>query len=248
MVKKHLKTNLPVLFTICVAFMSIGQLAVAGENKDAEDAVFNEPKGDNSFVQIVLGIGDYIAQDRLKEVQSPGSKAVGEAEEALDEAKSNAEDSAEREAQLKAYTEQRNELQKLTTRSAEEERALKKIKKKILDAKAEPILSKSERAAAIEKAETNLSKARAAALKGKIGSRAIKSVVIAGRVLLIIDLAGRFYIWNVMDANPTLTPVGTYMWHYAKKAFESDKHDKNLPSESSSSSNSQSKPSANEAR
>ncbi len=87
-------------------------------------------------------------------------------------------------------------------------------------------VSEAARTAALENASRAMTEVRGALLNGAnaikgegIVTRGMKGIRMAGSALFIMDIASRIYVWNAMDRNPTLTPVGSYLHKEGSKLF-----------------------------
>lgn len=83
-------------------------------------------------------------------------------------------------------------------------------------------VTSEEKEKAIQDASKEINRLRAKGIKVSKLAHSIKSMKIVGGSLLMMDVAGRIIVWNCLDADPTLTPVGTFLFKSAKKALDSE--------------------------
>jgi hypothetical protein len=222
---------------------------VFAQNKTKSDKVFDEPKKGEG-TQVLLGLGELYLAKMAWPDQSEKSNILRSAENDLESAKALITETEKAEkvrniqsilgtasgdqltpsqkADLVAFFNANNpDGDELTTAKLLPEdlaQAEDFARAELQRAKAINVVTVAAKAESIEKAGAELTKARQAALAGldkeaKL-AKTIRGVRKVGSSLFILDVASRIYVWNALDANPTLTPVGTFAWKKASALFE----------------------------
>lgn len=198
---------------IVAALLAQGTLANAG-NRDGGDALFNEP-AKNGGTQVLLGIGELIVAERLKPGMSETQKMLSQAEAKLQLAQDLPTSEAQRKATLKAILENTENYTDEIYGEENREVLKPRVAKRVESLKSAAIVTRAEKAAAVQAMETSLSAVRASALESlqKVGAldKSIRIVRYGASLVLVGDVAARVYIWNALDANPTLSPAAAYI-------------------------------------
>lgn len=227
---------------LVLLFVASCPIAFAGENKDSQDAVFNQPQT-AGWTQVLLGLVDYGGERGLKQVRPQEVKNLEAAERELKRI-----DEAPLTWQEKSRADILYDQQRASGTEADEIRSMNRSKDQIRLDRIK--MNRTVRAADFRRATESLQDARAAALVAnqRFGNRAIKGAALVGRVIFLTDLAGRIYVWNALDASPTLTPVGTATWHKAQNALHLNEPSKARSARSAVQSNQPSEPAATSAQ
>ena len=177
-----------------------------GDNRGAEDKIFNEPTKAIG-AQFLLGFAEAYAAIMLT---GPGDKISSEkrtlknAQDELKKANGLFTSQVDKNISLGEF-EKWSKRENLST-------ANKAAYTRVL---ASPVVSVEEKATAIKRADENVAKAREKVIKRaqKLGlmSKAFKVVRVGTIVVLVGDILTRVYVWNAMDANPTISPAATYI-------------------------------------
>ena len=196
------------IIVLCTSFAQAG-------NRDAADEIFDEPKV-SGWTQILIGFVEFLAASSVYPGLSNEAKLVKTTELNLALAEDLPTSEAERKAKIDALLHNPNNFD-FDMDIGNEYELKKKAAHRLEKLRSAIIVSEADRAKAISKASTEVGKAREAALKAAqakgLISKTVKIARIGGSVLLVGDVLARIYIWNAMDANPTLSPAGTYLYH-----------------------------------
>jgi hypothetical protein len=210
--------------TIVLFLFVCPQFGFADGNKGDDDSVFTEPaRGDEK--QVLLGLVDYATAYGIWSIRSQAMKAVRDAEKTLAVLGRDPDFTGALALQDKINS-THEQIEKLRARksvlSIEELATLRKMENDLEFAKDVGVSSTGvHNNRIIVRARKDLASARRAALsEGKSpGVVALKAARIVGTTVFALDIVGRIYVWNVMDKDPTLTPVGTFLWKQGKKLF-----------------------------
>lgn len=189
------------------------------QNRGDSDAIFNEP-AKAGWTQVFLGVTELIAAKWVAPGLTTHQKAVNSAQFSLDIANDMPATEIQRKATINAIIGNPDNYQFETDVGDPAE--LKPYHAQRLERiKSVSLTTRAERQAAVQAAELNLAKAREAALKAAqslgLVDKAIKVVRVGTAVLLVGDIVARIYIWNAMEANPTISPAATYLQHIMSK-------------------------------
>ena len=199
-------------YTLFLAILSFMNTAAA-QNRTASDRIFNESQR-GGWTQIFLGIAELAGASSLANISTPEGSALVASSADLKSAHALPTSEAERRASINAifsnntnfedYVEDHTQAG-LTPEAAQRMERLRGTN----------LLTAEEKAARILSAEANLSDARAVLLRAAqnqgLISKSIRFARLAGSTVLVIDVLARLYVWNGLDANPTLSPAATYL-------------------------------------
>lgn len=202
------------LILLAVVAQGLASNAFA-QNRGSSDAIFDEPAKAGG-TQIFLGIAELILAGYAYPGLTSHQVAVNSAQLQLDVANDLPVSEAQRKASINSIVynptnyDFEMDVGRVRELKAQHARRLEKLETAAL-------VSKAEKQTAIEAAEVGVAKSREAALKAaqSLGfvDKAVKVVRVGGSVLLVGDVVARIYVWNAMDANPTISPVATYLQH-----------------------------------
>jgi hypothetical protein len=207
------------VFKNLVSLFLIGTVStsVFASNSYVDDDIFNEsPRGKD--IQIVLGLADaYVAYLLINSISKPNG--LLEAESELGEARELMTDTEKSEKLIFL----RKNLDMVRSENLGVHNLAKiqnEINSLIRDTS---IVTKEFKTAKIADASKKVDFERALLLTSEAKyQKIIKGVKIVGAGLLILDVLGRIYVWNTLDANPTFTPVGTAAWKTAKRMLSNN--------------------------
>jgi len=186
----------------------------AASNRDGADSLFAEPKADVGN-QYLLGLGEVIAAYAVAPGVTGAESSLAKAEWNLKLAQDLPLTEGQRQATIKAILENPKSYSTgIITPEIQE--FLKDEPAQRLEAlRSAPVVTKAEKAAAVQASEVALSAARANALeslqKAGLIEKSFKVVRYGASLVLVGDVAARVYIWNALDANPTISPAATYI-------------------------------------
>ena len=197
-----------VLVSMMMVQGALAPLAMA-DNRSGADALFSEPATDGG-TQVLLGLGELIAAERIKPGMTVENAMLSKAEAQLRLAEDLPTSETQRAATIRAIENNPNNY--LTAAPSE----LKPGAARRIEAlRSAAIVTKAEKTAAIEATQDILSTARADALislqKAGLVEKSIRVVRYGASLVLVGDVAARIYIWNALDANPTISPAATYL-------------------------------------
>lgn len=213
------------------------------QNNNLNDEIFSEPVKSKE-TQLGLTIGDLIAAYMIKpstriELSNPRFASTKVALEVAETSLKNAQGlltEAEKTAKLtalqnsintvqnlieKAPTSDLDELSSLTNRVDELTSDLRRVSNLDVVTDAQKAAQMDEALKAVAAARSNFIEAAAQVKKGPgFLGRTFKNVRYIGSFVFLVDAASRAYIWNVLEKNPTLSPVATWAWTKGEAAYE----------------------------
>jgi hypothetical protein len=206
--------------TVCyLALLTSGfAFDASAQNRLDEDQIFSRPPN-GSGTQIILGLAELWSAAALWRSAEVEKNTVVTAEKELSRVLNSYASEAERtnavDALLENKTSYDNEkvtknLSDLTNEAANKLEKIKRTK----------VLVGAERQAAITAAESRLTESRKvfleSAQKSGASANVFKAVKRVGSALLVMDLLGRIYVWNALDADPTFSPGAQLLIHLFK--------------------------------
>lgn len=224
---------------ILSALLILAPLSSYADDRDSE--TFPHKSGP-AEVQFILGLGDAIGTgtlwgyDAYKRVDSNNPKNVYKVWMAkIEEQKLSIQSAQEKLSEARnslTDVEKKTRIEQLETRIADSKSGVAAMKDELIRVRNATAISESEKAARIAKFEGEIGSARREILNitkesgFTTRSPAWSAVRIIGGTLFLADLAGRVYVWNAMDRNPTLSPLGAYSakkvgdaWQIVKNEF-----------------------------
>ncbi len=207
--------------TLWLFVFVMGSSAWAGSNRDESNIFPDKKPGDEGGTQIVLGLGETVTgaltliwgttndSSAFKFAADPETIVANEklvdAHKKLKEAKALTLDTQ------RAALVEKAQLELATVK--EGSKAYRKIQVKIIDLKAMSVVSEAEKMSKVAALEESISKLRLEqltkmnALWTARGKALFRSAKIVGGALMIVDVADRIYVWNVLDKSPTFSPI-----------------------------------------
>jgi|GEM_PF-4925681 hypothetical protein len=198
------------LVSLLMAQGAVVPMAMA-DNRGSADVLFDQPATAGG-TQFLLGLAELIAAERIKPGMTVADKMLTKAESTLTLAQDLPTSEAQRTATISAIN--GNPANFADNGGLQPE--LKPAAARRIEAlKSAAIVTKAEKTAAIEAAQDLLSSARADALitMQKMGAldKAVRVARYGTSLILVGDVVARIYIWNALDANPTISPAATYL-------------------------------------
>lgn len=219
--------------------------SIFASNRYDDNRIFNErKKGEGT--QIILGIADVWASQALYEMQKSKvvttedkqyRKMIDQAEKELAAAKREMTP-AEQDAKVLKYEKKISRLKEnieilrkekpwgYKGQILEAQSEIGKLDERIEKTSTKAVISTEEKNAKVESAKEKVSIARKNLIDADIKeskykySKNVRRVALVGSSLFIVDVLGRIYVWNALNANPTFTPVGTAAWKTAVSVFK----------------------------
>lgn len=187
-------------FALATSTLVAGTAANGGTNTRAADPVFNEP-AQGGMKQIALGIGDVVIAYLLYPESVEKSLDVTAEEKEYQFALDKPTSETERQAKLAELAKDSE-----NPRTAERIERLNKA----------AILSDEEKVQAVKESYANLMQANSTAARTtangkKLLPKAIRGLRYLGTAAFTVDVVSRPYIWIALDADPTFSPVVTYL-------------------------------------
>ncbi|MBX9766479.1 MAG: hypothetical protein K2X47_04330 [Bdellovibrionales bacterium] len=205
-----MKTALALVATLLVTFNGQAQ------NRQDDDAIFTEPKK-AGWTQILLGFAEALAAKKLIQGLEAESKVLRSAERELAEARGLLTSEAQRRGLI-------NSIEKNVENwhpDVDVDGLRDEANERIAQLRSQEIVTPAQKEARIAAAQAELASVRKmiieAASSKKILKTTFRALRIVGSTLLITDVLGRVYVWNAMDANPTLSPGAAYLNYMIKK-------------------------------
>jgi hypothetical protein len=184
------------------------------DNRQADDQIFSDP-ATAGWTQIFLGITELVAAQYAFPGMAVEGTAVKAAELELTLANDLPVSEAQRTASIQAILKNPNNFD-FESDIGDESLLKTEAATRIERLRSVSIIDQAEKAKIIAAASTNLAAARETALKAaqNLGliDKSVKVLRVGASVLLVGDVAARLYIWNAMDANPTISPAATYLY------------------------------------
>jgi hypothetical protein len=216
--KQPIGVPMKVKYVLVSMLMAQGLLAqsamAASSNRDGKDALFSEPKADVGN-QYLLGLGEMLASYAVTPGMTGAESSLAKAEWNLKLAQDLPLTEGHRRATINAILQNPKSYSTGIVTPAFPEFLKDEPAQRLEALRSAPVVTKAEKAVAVQASETALSLARANALeslqKAGLIEKSVKVARYGASLILVGDVAARVYIWNAMDANPTLSPAATYL-------------------------------------
>jgi hypothetical protein len=198
-----------VLFTI----VSIFSFDAVGANLRSAKDIFSDPPT-SGWTQVLLGLSEMGAAKAVWPGLEREEQALVDAQKRLELVKRTPTSEAERIAQIEADGHALAEMNQASVQVEVGGVSKVNLADELDYLAGTEAVSAQQKASLIAKAEDDVAKAaetalRAAQERGLI-ERTLRIVRRGTSILLAGDVIGRIYVWNVLEANPTLTPIGYY--------------------------------------
>lgn len=206
-----MKLNNYILTALLASFVASPAFA---QNRDQSDVVFKDPSRGKG-VQTVLGIAEVLAASALWPGMDRIQQEVASAALELEKANDLSVTEEERLAKVNAILANPGNYTFDVDKEYGENGLKEKVAYRLDGIRGARLVSEAERKAAIEAASQRLAVAKVDQLgrAQNLGllDRSTRIVRQGASVLLLVDVVGRIYVYNAIEADPTLSPVGTYL-------------------------------------
>lgn len=203
-----------VLFIILSSGLANGAFA---QNRDSVDRIFPEPTK-AGWPQILLGLTQLWIANSLYSYLTPEQNMLKNAALNLQIAQDLPVSEEQRERMITAIL---NNAEKIDDSNAPESIISQSTKKRIERIQLADLVTATEKKVAIKIAQEQLAATRTTYLKvaQNMGwlDKSLRILRLGTAVVLVGDVIGRVYVWNALDANPTLSPTATYLQHLIQK-------------------------------
>lgn len=185
------------------------------DNRAAGDDIFSEPKK-AGWTQMFLGFSELLAAQYAYPGLSSQARGVAIAELELAVANDLPVSEAQRRSTISAIL-QNPESYDFESNVGDESSLNTRAAQRVEKLRSVSIASATQKSAAIRVASFRVGSAREAALKAaqELGlvDKTVRVVRQGAAVILVGDIIARIYVWNAMEANPTLSPAATYIYN-----------------------------------
>ncbi len=200
-----------------VALAIMTATTVHAQNRQDSDAIFTEP-AKAGWTQIFLGFVELIAAGKVYPGLESEIKSLKSAELNLTMAQEAITSERQRERAIQAILDNKENYE---FGEVDPDDLKSSASKRIERLKSGSVMTAEAKTAAIEAAKVEVASARQVAVEAAqnkgILQKGIKGLRIVGSTLLVADVVGRIYVWNALDANPTISPGAAYIQHLIKK-------------------------------
>ncbi len=200
---------LSVAFSFCMVFTA------HADNRSSGDEIFNEP-ATAGWTQIFLGITELIAAQYAYPGMAAEATAVKTAQLELTLANDLPVSEAQRVSAIEALLNNPNNFD-YESEIGDETQLKSNQATRLERLRSVAIVGQADKAKEIAVASTKLAQARESAVKAAqslgLVDKSVKVIRVGASVLLVGDVVARIYIWNAMDANPTISPAAVYLYN-----------------------------------
>lgn len=203
------------IFILTFTF-SIG--AFAGPNTDQEDKIFNEPTKGGPAQLLIGTIESLFAIRMLSSSAHIDYSDLRSAQEELTRTRKLFTTAKDKENAIKAVLHSPRSYEAFHVPSGNANKLTSEAALRLETLRATPVVSTIEKSELLAAAEKSLSNARAGVIaqaqQTGLISKTIRVLRTGTSILLVLDVLGRAYVWNALDANPTFSPAATLIMHW----------------------------------